>query len=191
LKIQFRPIIKVDTLYHPLHNLFYIVTNFFPQKELRDASVEIRKILNEYFVDLSMRQDLYEAFKNYEDGAYQQERSNLTDEEVRYFEQEMRDYRRLGLHLDEETRDKVKTYKKELADISVEFRKNLNDESTSFEFRREQLGGMPESWFTEARQVEGKPDTYKCTLDYPDYCPFMDNVKDRELRKKLRQSFCK
>jgi thimet oligopeptidase len=184
-----RPMINVETLYHPLHNLFYIVTNFFPQKELRDTSVEIRKMLNEYFVDLSMRQDLYEAFKNYEDNAYQQEKSNLTDEEVRYFEQEMRDYRRLGLHLDEETRNQVKTYKKELADISVEFNKNLNDESTSFEFTREQLDGMPDSWFTEARQVEGRPDTYKCTLDYPDYCPFMDNVKDKELRKKLCAAF--
>ena len=37
--------------------------------------------------------------------------------------------------------------KKELSDLSINFSKDMNEENTSFEFTKEQLNGMPDSWF--------------------------------------------
>jgi thimet oligopeptidase len=45
-----------------------------------------------------------------------------------------------GLHLDEETRDKVKELKKKLSDLQLEFSKNVSEENSKFPFKLEELG---------------------------------------------------
>ena len=92
----------------------------------------------------------------------------------------MRDFRRDGLHVDDPELLKMK---EELSDLENDFKKNLNDDNTSFELTREQLSGMPESWFTEKRKV--RDNIYKVTLKYPDYVPASNYVKNEEVRKTL------
>lgn len=63
----------------------------------------------------------------------------------------MRDFRREGLHLNDE---ELVNMKKELSDLTIKFSSNLNEENTTFEFTRKELEGMPESWFTESRIIK-------------------------------------
>lgn len=46
----------------------------------------------------------------------------------------------LGLHLDEQTRNKIKDLNEKISDLCVEFSKNCNEESTKLNFTKEQLG---------------------------------------------------
>lgn len=49
-------------------------------------------------------------------------------------------YLNIGLHLDEETRQKTKELKEKISDLQIEFSKNCNEESTKLDFTLEQLG---------------------------------------------------
>ena len=46
----------------------------------------------------------------------------------------------LGLHLPKDVQEKIKNIKKKMSDMSIDFSKNLNDESTVLEFTVEELG---------------------------------------------------
>lgn len=44
------------------------------------------------------------------------------------------------MHLDEETRKKVKELKEKISDMSIEYSTNCNEESTKLKFTASQLG---------------------------------------------------
>ena len=50
-----------------------------------------------------------------------------------------------GLHLDVETRNKVKDLKEKISDLELEFRNNCTEESTKLFFAKEQLDGVTEN----------------------------------------------
>lgn len=64
---------------------------------------------------------------------------NLDPESLRYLDRNILERKLDGLHLDEETRNKVKEIKQKLSDLQLEFAKNCNEESTKFEFTAEEL----------------------------------------------------
>ena len=163
--------------------------NFYTEKEIRDEATRITGELQVFYIEQSQRKDLYEAYKAYEK-VFEEEKKNLTHEERRYFEHAMRDYKRAGLELKEgKERDDFIAMKKELSDICLNFSKNVNDVDTSFEYTKEQLNGMPDSWFEDSKKIEGKENTYKVTLKYPDYYPAMKYAKNREVRKTLKMAY--
>ncbi len=45
-----------------------------------------------------------------------------------------------GLHLDEETRNKVKDIKEKISDLAIKFSKHCNEEATTFNFTSDELG---------------------------------------------------
>lgn len=83
--------------------------------------------------------------------------------------------------------------KKEISELCIKANANINADKTTFEFTRKELDGLPESWFTSDRLVkEGESkdqDIFKVTLKYPDYYPFMEYVKNSDLRKKLTAAY--
>jgi len=188
-----QPLIDASYFTEPKKNLFGYVSNFFPSKELRDAAQEAEKEINKFFIEAFMRKDLYNAFLNYQNTTYQTEQHNLTYEENRYFNHEMRDFRRNGLHLDDASYNEVKTMLKELSELSTKYGNNLNEDTTSFQFTKEELDGMPAHWYNDDKLIKDQDGNstghYKVTLKYPDYFPVMDYVKSEEVRKKLWTAF--
>jgi Zn-dependent oligopeptidase len=185
-----QPMINIHTLIESMVNSFEFASSFYPDKSIRDVGSDVKKELSQFFIDQTQRKDVYEAFKEYANKNFKLECDTLTHEERRYVEHTMRDFRRDGLHLNDEELIKMK---KELSDLQVEFQKNINQENTSFEFTQKQLEGMPESWFTDdkiVKQNDNKSNTvYKVTLKYPDYIPAIKNVKDKSVRKILYLAF--
>ena len=51
---------------------------------------------------------------------------------------------RNGLHLDEAKREEIKTIKKRISELGVEFSKNLNEDTTFLLFDQSELTGVPE-----------------------------------------------
>ena len=185
-----QPMINLEFRTQSRFNSFSYAKNYYPDKETRDTATELLVNLQKFMIDQNQRMDVYNAFNEYE---YDSEKESLTPEEVRYYEHTVRDFRRSGLHLTENKEEFIRLEKR-LAEITTQFSKNLNDEHTSFEMTREELDGMPDSWFNEDRLVNSVSDSktkevYKMTLKYPDYVPALKYCTNRETRKQLCIAF--
>ena len=155
-----------------------------PHKALRDASTEADKLISEFGVECEMRVELYRAVQAFAETA---EGQGLSGERARFLSRILRDFKRNGLHLEEETRAKVKAMKEEMSKLSIEFAKNCNDESTKFELSPEALDGVPASDLSRIKKLPSGD--HEVSLDYFPYFTIMDNCKVEATRQKLEKAF--
>lgn len=161
--------------------------SFYTDEAVRNASTDSKKELDRYGIDVNMRKDLYDVFYRYYRYYYKNEKASLTEEECRYVEDTMRDYKKNGMHLSDTKREELKNLKSRISDLENDFMNNLNSDTTSLYFTREELKGMPESWFEDKKPNEKSQ--YEVTMQYPDIFPALDYIDNRELRKQLCTAF--
>lgn len=174
-----QPVIHVETYVEPLQSAVEYIEQLHVDESVRAHAMKVNKDINKFMIEWNMRKDLYNKTKEYYTLRFREDKDKLTDEEVRYVEHSMRDYRREGLELDDPT---IKQMKQELSDICVQFSNNVNEVKTKFQFTKQQLNGMPDSWFKDKTEVNG---TYTFTLKYPDYLPGMKYIRDESVRKQV------
>ncbi|XP_056020060.1 thimet oligopeptidase-like isoform X2 [Ostrea edulis] len=185
--VTYNNVVKVladnDCEYEVKRNNLTFLQLVSPEKELRDASVEIDKKLSEFDVEMSMRQDVYDALVAFEKKIPSEE----STESRRYVERMIKIGRRNGLHLSTEKQQMIKEIKKRMSDLCIDFSKNLNEENTVLTFTVEELVGLPVDFLKSLEKNEdGK---LKVTLKYPHYFPCMKKVRNPETRKKLETAF--
>lgn len=152
--------------------------------ELRDASTEAEKILDEFSIEMGMREDVFKLV----DAVYQKKDSlGLGGEDLKFLEKERKNYIRNGLSLPKgPQRDRFKEIKKRLSQIQIEFTKSLNEENGAIYFTREELDGVPgdlvDSWEKGTGENEGK---IRVSFKYPDLFPTLKFAKNAETRRKL------
>ena len=160
-----------------------------PDPEVRDAATEADEILTRWWqfpdspwsVELAFRPDLYEAVERF---AATDEAARLTGEEARFLETIRADLRLVGHHLGEEDRAKLEEMSNRLIVLQSQFAKNIADDESFMLIGEDDLDGLPESYVKGLERDE--PDSYKVTMAYPDYVPFMENSARRDLRESLR-----
>ncbi|CAH2354644.1 saccharolysin [[Candida] railenensis] len=152
-------------------------------KEHREASQEASKLLNEAYVDLAMRVDLYNVFKKLEASARPEDFPDA--ESKRLLEKVILDYERNGLHLSEEKRNELKKIQNKLNDLSLEFSKNNNEEEGFLLLTKEQLKGVPEATVKQFEEEKGDDGEtlYKVTFKYPDILPVLKYAQNQQTRK--------
>ena len=156
-----------------------------PDKEVRDAAQEAEEKLQKWQSDLVFRRDLYEAIEGY---ATTEEAAGLNGEDARLLEFTRRDFRRAGHGLTNEQRDEVQRLRTRLVELGVAFSRNIDEYEDGLDLTREQLAGLSDDYV--GRLSPGKADgTFRVSLDYPDYYPFMDEASDRDLRRRLQFKF--
>ncbi|PVD23726.1 hypothetical protein C0Q70_16999 [Pomacea canaliculata] len=155
-----------------------------PDKELRDASCAADKKLSEFDVEISMRQDVFDAIVAFD----KQNKAELSPEAARFVERLIKLGKRNGKStLAKEYTNKVKELKKRMSDLSIDYSKNLNEEKTVLEFTEEELAGAPEDFIKSLERTElGK---CKVTLKYPHYFPCMKKVCNPNTRKTMETAF--
>ncbi|KAJ3025888.1 hypothetical protein HK097_006570, partial [Rhizophlyctis rosea] len=133
-------------------------------KAVRDASMAATKELDEFEIESSMREDLYKAVR-----AAADKKEDLDTEDARLLKFALRDFKRNGLALPAEQREKLAALKKKLAEISVDFSNNLNSDVSECLFTREELDGLPDDFFEgRTTKTEDGKEKYVVTMKYPD-----------------------
>lgn len=125
----------------------------------RDQARSADKAIEDWDVELSKREDLYNAVK-----AYAATEPELEGEHKRLLERLLRDYRRSGMELPSDKRDRMKALELELNELKLEFQKNLQNDDSRFLATRDELEGVPDD-FLETLDRSGE--LYVLTIDYP------------------------
>ncbi|KAL8949729.1 MAG: hypothetical protein Q9222_004190 [Ikaeria aurantiellina] len=149
---------------------------------LRNASTEAEKLINDFSIEASMREDI---FKLVDAALHKSE--DLDPESKRYLEKEHKSYIRNGLGLPAgEKRDRFKDIRKRLSDISIMFQKNLNEENGGLWFTREELEGTPEDVISGFEKGEGdNAGKLRMSFKYPDLFPVLKYCKNIEARRQI------
>ncbi|KAI1386625.1 Metalloprotease [Hypoxylon trugodes] len=154
--------------------------------ELRNASTEAEKVMDEFTIECNMREDVFKLV----DAAFQAQKTkepNLDPESLRLLEKERKSYIRNGLGLPQgPQRDRFKEIKKRLSQIAIEFQKHLNEENEGIWFTKEELDGVPNDVVDGLEIGLGENDgKVKLTFKYPDLFPALKFAKNPETRKQI------
>jgi metallopeptidase MepB len=151
-------------------------------KALRDASTEAEKLLDDFGIESSMREDVFNLLD-----AVLKKKEALAPESQRLLEKDHKSYIRNGLSIPAgEKRDRFKDIKKRLSEISIKFQKNLNEEQGGLWFTHDELAGVPEDLVSSLRKGEGENEgKVWLTFKYPDLFPTLKYATNAETRKSV------
>jgi len=151
-------------------------------KKLRDASTDAEKLLDDFGIESSMREDVFilvdAAFKKNE---------TIDPESKRLLEKDYKGYIRNGLGVPAgPRRDRFKDIKKRLSEISIVFQKNLNEENGGLWLTPEELNGVPEDVVASLEKGSGdKSGKVKLTFKYPDLFPTLKYATNAKTRQRV------
>ncbi|KAF1980217.1 zincin [Bimuria novae-zelandiae CBS 107.79] len=151
-------------------------------KALRDASTEAEKLLDDFSIESSMREDVFRLVD-----AVLQKKESLDAESQRLLEKDHKSYIRNGLNVPAgPKRDRFKEIKQRLSAISIAFQKNLNEEQGGIWFTREELDGVPDDVVDGLKVGEGENEgKLWLTFKYPDLFPTLKYASHAETRKRV------
>ncbi|KAJ5445081.1 Peptidase M3A/M3B [Penicillium cf. griseofulvum] len=150
--------------------------------KLRDASSKAEELMDEFFIEAVMREDVFTLFD-----AVLRRNESLDPESRRLLEKEHKDFVRNGLGLPAgPQRLRFKEIKKRLSQLSIEFQKNLNEENGGIWFTPEQLAGVPKDVLDGLKKGEGEnAGKLWLSFKYPDLFPTMKYAIDPEIRRQV------
>jgi peptidyl-dipeptidase Dcp len=126
---------------------------------------------------------------------YEQKDSlDFTPEQSMLLEKTYKGFVRGGANLSEEKKARFRAINEELSVLSVQFAKNVLDETNAFAMvlEEEDLAGLPSSVITaaaEAAEEKGHEGKWVITLRKPSFIPFLQYAENRELRETVFKAF--
>lgn len=158
-------------------NIPIFLQNVSTSEKERADSRAAEEAVSEWGIALGKREDLYRAIK-----AFAETKPSLEGEQKRLLEFVIRDYRRAGMDLTPEKRERLKAIEIELQKLATDFQKNIYEDETVVFFSEKELKGLPEDVKKGLKKTSG--DLYILTMDGPTMGAMLDYAEDREARKK-------
>ena len=152
-----------------------------PDEAVRAAAHDADERMTTWQRSLALRDDVAAAVGRYATSADAQ---RLEGEERRLLEHWQRDLRRAGHELPPEARDEIRQITARIVSIEAAFERNVDEWSDGIDLSQDDLAGMPQS-YVAGLQPGTAPGTYRVSLEYPDYYPFMESSPRRDLREVL------
>jgi thimet oligopeptidase len=178
-----KPFIDLNNIY--VENALLEMSDFHPNEQIRNVSIQVSTDFKKWMIEQNMRKDIYQKYDYYYNNQYQEEKNNLSQEQVSYLNNLMISYQIYGMNLSKDKFDRFREIKKEITELCAKFSQNLCNDNYIEYVNVSELTGLPDK-FIEDRLENDK---VKLTLKYPDYIPLMEYCENREIRKKFSKLF--
>lgn len=170
----------IDDLYAQFEkdtSMLVFLSNVSPDAAIREKSQKAEEDATNFGIELGKREDLYKAVM-----AYAATKPKLEGEQARLLEFTLRDYKRSGMTLPKDQRDKVASIQKEISRLSIEFQKNIAEDDTTVLLTPEELKGVPADLLAT---LPKSGETYFVGMASPIYMPVMTTCEVESTRQKL------
>ncbi|NNF70448.1 MAG: hypothetical protein HKN01_11820, partial [Acidimicrobiia bacterium] len=179
------PLDEVATVLSSAYGVGPFLGQAHPDADVRNAAIEAEEKLSKFGSDLVFRTDLFEAVQAY---AATGDAATLTGTRSRLVEHWLRDFRRAGHGLPAQQQDRLQELQNRLIELQVAFARNLAEDEDFIDVTRDQLAGTTDDYIARLSPGEAEG-TFRVSMDYPDYIPFMERAVDRGLRSRLQKKF--
>ena len=148
---------------------------------VRDAGHQCEVTVSQFAVDLYSREDLARAVDE-----FAAKRATLRGEDARLLAKTLVDFKRSGWGLPAAKRREIRDIRTRLAQLQVDFKRNIAESNDYVLFDKGPLEGLSEDFLAKLPQQGGQ---YKVGVDYPTYFPFMQNARRADSRRLLESKF--
>lgn len=155
----------------------------------RKVHEECLPIISKYETEISQNDNIYIALKDIQSN----EKDMLTFIQNKVLENEIRDFKLSGSHLDDEKKKRLEELNLTLSELSHKFSQNLLDATNAFEMiidNEEDVKEIPASDLELAKFEEEGITKYKFTLQIPSYLAYITYGTSREKREELYKAYC-
>ena len=155
----------------------------------RKVHEECLPIISKYETEISQNDNIYRALKDIQSN----EKDILTFIQNKVLENEIRDFKLSGSHLDDEKKKRLEELNLTLSELSHKFSQNLLDATNAFEMiidNEEDVKEIPTSDLELAKFEEEGITKYKFTLQIPSYLAYITYGTSREKREELYKAYC-
>lgn len=137
---------------------FYCMASFLQyvssNEELREASLECDKLLNDYFIELFDKQDVFNTLNTFHNKLEQSEKFKTKfPEDYRYIQRIIRDYKRSGINLPNDKKDELQKISKQISNLEINFSNNLNKVDTILLFTEKELDGLSKDFIDSLPKI--------------------------------------
>lgn len=169
----------------------YALSEVSPDEGVRKAAHEALKELNHFSVDhFTSNMRLYEACSDYqkllENPAFAAQ-ENLTSEQKRFVEETMRDFRRIGLQLAADKRERIKELQKELNTQCIKFSQTIAAAQRTFEASKEELRGLSDAFIATLKKTE--QGSFILTTERPSYDEVLHHCLVPSTRERMYKEY--
>ena len=146
-------------------------------------------VISKYETEISQNDKFYCSFKDIQS----KEKSTLNDIQNKVLENEIRDFKLSGCHLENNKKKRLEEINLKLSELSHKFSQNLLSATKSFEMiieNFEDVKEIPASDLELAKFEEEGKTKYKFTLQMPSYLAYITYGTSREKREEIYKAYC-
>ena len=150
---------------------------------------ECLPILSKYETEISQNENIYLALKDIQFN----EKSTLNNIQNKVLENEIRDFKLSGCHLDNNKKKRLEEISLKLSELSHKFSLNLLNATNEFEMiceDYEDVKEIPKSDLQLAAFEENGKTKYKFTLQFPSYLAYITYGTSRAKREEIYKAYC-
>jgi len=155
----------------------------------RKVYEECLPVISKYETEISQNDNIYRALKDIQF----KENKSLNIIQNKVLENEIRDFKLSGCHLDDEKKKRLEELNLRLSELSQQFSHNLLDATNAFEMiieNEEDVKEIPASDLELAKFEEDGITKYKFTLQIPSYLAYITYGTNRERREEMYKAYC-
>ncbi|PHR73796.1 MAG: peptidase M3 [Arcobacter sp.] len=176
-------------------NLNEFITPIFHIDSVKNSELtqkvyeECLPLISIYETELSQNDSIYRAIKDIQD----KDKTSLNDIQNKVLENEIKDFKLSGSHLNQEKKDILKELNLKLSTLSQKFSQNLLDATNAYELIIEEedaVKEIPKSDLELARFEEEGKTKYKFTLQMPSYIAYITYGTSRVYREEIYKAYC-
>ncbi|AXH12321.1 M3 family metallopeptidase [Halarcobacter bivalviorum] len=145
---------------------------------------ECLPLISNYETEISQNDNIYRSLKDIQDNYY----TTLNDIQKKVLENEIRDFKLSGCHLEEKDKKRLKEINLRLSELSQIFSQNLLNATNAYEMiieNYEDVKEIPKSDLEFAKFEEDGKTKYKFTLQMPSYLAYITYGSNRERREEI------